>query len=101
MKRKLRVAIAVLGSLIAASLAGAQTHGGGVSVQPPSAPARPTTRTPGASSTGSAAASPAVRQANAPRISTRGFAASGFAPFTNSVEFGTGIGVPGLGFDYP
>jgi hypothetical protein len=27
--------------------------------------------------------------------------ASGFTPFNNSVSFGTGIGVPGLGFDYP
>jgi hypothetical protein len=27
--------------------------------------------------------------------------ASGFTPSNNSVSFGTGIGVPGLGFDYP
>jgi hypothetical protein len=27
--------------------------------------------------------------------------ASGFTPFNNSASFGTGIGVPGLGFDYP
>ena len=101
MNKKLHVAIAMLGSMFACSLAGAQTHGGGVSVQPPSGPARPAARITSAPSIGIATASPAVHQTSALRISTRGHAASGFAHFTDSVEFGAGIGVPGLGFDYP
>ncbi len=101
MIRKLRLVAAVLGSILAVSLAGAQTHGGGVSARMSSAAVRPAARISGSSSTGFAARSAAVRPATAFRISPGGHVISSFVPLTNSIGYGSGIGVPGLGFDYP
>jgi hypothetical protein len=43
----------------------------------------------------------ANRQASVIQISPSGRVTSRFAPFGNSFNFGSDIGVPGLGFDYP
>jgi hypothetical protein len=101
MIRKLRVVTAVLGSILAASLAGAQMHGAGVSERTPSAAIRPAARISGPSSAGFAARPRAVRPAATFRIVPGGHVVSGFAPSTHSAGFETRIGVPGLGFDYP
>jgi hypothetical protein len=98
---KLRLLTAVLGSILAVSVAGAQTRGGGVSVRMPSLAVRPMARISGPYSSGFARRSPAIQPATSFRISADGHVVSGFTPVTFSAGQGAGIGVPGLGFDYP
>ncbi|MBZ5661391.1 MAG: hypothetical protein LAO08_13380 [Acidobacteriia bacterium] len=98
---KLHVLIAVLGTILAASLAGAQSHGAGVSNQTPFVAVRPVARISGPSLTGFAVRPPARRPASTVRVVAGGHVVSGFAPPSHSGGNQAGIGVPGLGFDYP
>jgi len=101
MIRKLHIMAGTLGLILAVSLAGAQTRGGGVAARTSPAPPRSAARISSSPATGFAGGARAVRPRAANRILRGGHVASGFTSFNNSVSFGTGIGVPGLGFDYP
>lgn len=101
MINKLHLAGAVLGSILAVCVAGAQTRGGGVSGRMSSAAVRPMARFSGSSPARFATGATAVRPATAFRISSSGHVVSGFTPFGYTAGNGGGIGVPGLGFDYP
>jgi hypothetical protein len=96
----LQFVAAMIGLMLAASLAGAQSRGGTFAGRAFSTPVRSAARVSRAP-LGYLPAPPSVRHPNALGISPRRFPAYGFATFPNSNGFGTGIGVPGLGFDYP
>ncbi len=101
MMSKLRLFVAVLGSILAATLAGAQSHGVGVTGQMPSVAIRPAVRISGPSSAGYAARPLAVRPGSRLRVVPGNRVISGFTPPTHPAGNEDGIGVPGLGFDYP
>jgi hypothetical protein len=101
MIREHRVAAAALGSILLAAGAGAQSHGAGIADRAPSAGVLPLARMAGPAVSGIAARPVVVRAAGRVRIGAGGRVVQGNVPAPNPAGFESGIGVPGLGFDYP
>lgn len=98
---KIHIFAAVTGSILAVCLAGAQTRGEGSSVRMPAAAVRPAVRFSSPSPNGAATRTVVVRPAARFRVVTGNRVISGGGSFPHPAGNDGGIGVPGLGFDYP
>jgi hypothetical protein len=97
---KFHLFAAALAGLLVCSVAGAQVRNGASSVPQSSAPARPAPRASANSAPRATMGFRSSRQGRVTQISPSGRVSSEFAPVSNPFSF-DGLGVPGLGFDYP
>jgi hypothetical protein len=91
---------AALAGVLVCSVAGAQVRTGASSVQRSTAHAGPAQRASANSAPTAIMGFRSSRQGRVTQISPSGRVTSEFAPASNSFSF-DGLGVPGLGFDYP